>query len=144
MLDKVSKIKYSDSVLYSDSQDFDWKNIEDYTSSSYGGKENRLQILMAKYKTYLYIQSYTRHCSDESESSYIDPDMDIVFRYMRSLPKRIRKIVNTKIVCPDISSTDLAKRLKINRDTLYADYMWMRKRCPDLLFFTCPAYRNER
>ena len=143
MLDKVSKIKYSDSVLYSDSQDFRWTDLESWTSS-YSGKENRLQILMAKYKTYLMsIKRYTRD-GDDSESSYIDPDMVIVFRYMRGLPKRIRKIVNIKIVCPDISITDMAKRLKVNRDTAYECFKLMRKYYPELIFFTCSKYRNER
>jgi hypothetical protein len=141
MLDKISKQVYQDSVFYSNSQDFDWKSLQDYTSS-YSGNESRMQVLVAKYKTYLMsIKRYTK--SDESESSYIDTDMDIIFRYMRSLPKRIRKIVMFKIIEPELTITELAKRLKCNRDTTYESFKTIRKDYPELIFFTCPLYRKQ-
>jgi len=141
LLDKIAKIKYSDDIMYSDSQDFSWSNLEDWTS--YSSSDSNIDILVCKYKKYLYSKRYTEPNSDESQSSYWDPDMDIVFRYMRGLPRRIRKIVNLKIVCPEISSTELAKRLAINRDTLYQDYQRIRRAFPELIYFCCPKYRNE-
>jgi len=146
MLPKVSKIQYQDSIHYTDSQDFKWTEISEYTSS-YSGNETRMQAMMRRYKEYVYIRVYTNQHKkeDESESSCLpDDDLKIVFRYMRALPKRIRKIVQFKIISPEISSTRLAKKIGINRDTLYQDFKWIRSHHPELLFFTCPGYRNNR
>jgi len=137
LLDKIAKIRYSDSVMYSASQDFCWQNLEDWTS--YSSADSNIDILVCKYKKYLYSKRYTRNESDESDesqSSYWDPDMDIVFAYLRSLPKRIRFIINMKIVNPYITPPEIIERLKISKDTLYATYKIIRRDYPELIYFT--------
>lgn len=138
MLNKISKETYNDSVFYSDVQCFNWNDITDYTSSSYGkSKMDLIKELSNKYKKYLC----TKHNSESSEDE--DPLMQQIDDYLQQLPDRVRRLITIKILHPEYTSTILAVKLKCHRDSVYECYKLIAQKYPDLLYFTCHYKRRN-